>query len=189
VVDLVLILRVSALYGHCKIITSFLGCLFTSQFAAVVALKVIISKGSTIGLYYEFLPGCWYFYDEIGTRWRYSWWIPFIFGDVILLTLTLAKAYSYRDHCNPIVRLLARDSVLYFVPMLACLVQNIVSNIIPNRVGFVIIPTEWLACIAVSRMMMSIRSLVFNDLLTTQRLEFSTIIIPSRDGREDEHNS
>jgi len=70
--------------------------------------------------------------------------------------------------------------------MLACLVQNIVSNIIPE---IVIIPTEWLACMAVSRMMMSIRGLAFNELLTTRRIQFSTIVFPGRDGGEDEDNS
>lgn len=40
-------------------------------------------------------------------------------------------------------------------------------------------------------MMMSIRGLAFNDLLTAQRLQFSTIVIAGRDGEdgEDEDDS
>lgn len=38
-------------------------------------------------------------------------------------------------------------------------------------------------------MLISIRTLMLNDLLTTQRLQFSTIVIADRVGGEDEDNS
>jgi len=139
----------------------------------------------TVSLSYEFLPGCWAHSTNSKSivLWRNGWWIPFICGDGILLILTLAKAFSYRDQFNRTIRLLARDSVLYFIPMFASLVWNVVAQS-SARPGLLMVPSEWIACISVSRMMLSIRSLTFNEPLTTQRLNFSTLIFENRDHAE-----
>jgi len=176
VIGLVLLLRVSALYDHNKVILSFLTCLFTCQLAAVIVARVVDEKDMTPILYYESLPGCWYNVTESKSAalWRDASWIPFMCVDGILLVLTFAKAFSYRDHPNPTIKLLARDSLLYFIPMFASMVWDIVP--IPSaNLGFQIIQPEWIACIAVSRMMLSIRSLVCNNPLSTQRTILSTI--------------
>jgi len=98
-------------------------------------------------------------------------------SDGILLVLALVKTFTYRDHLNPMIRLLARDSVLYFAPMFACLVETVVSFSLKRGVS---LPTEWIACIAVARMMLNLRSLVFNGPLSTQQLVFSSGIPKSR---------
>jgi len=95
--------------------------------------------------------------------------------DGILLTLALVKAFAFRGNFNPTIRLLARDSVLYFVLMFACLVVNLAAGL-PGLNIPVVIPAEWIACIAVSRMMMNIRSLVFDDSGSSQRVELSTLV-------------
>ena len=41
----------------------------------------------------------------------------------------------------------------------------------------------------VSWMMMSMRSIMFDDLLTTQQLQFSTVVIQNRDGEDDDNSA
>jgi len=81
--QLVLLIRVSALYDHSKIWLSFLLCLFTCQFAAVIVGTVIKINMQTFILDYQFMPGCWVEYPttESNTRWTYPWWIPFMCFD------------------------------------------------------------------------------------------------------------
>jgi len=70
--------------------------------------------------------------------------------------------------------------------MFACLVWNLIPNTIMS--GLLKFPAEWIACISVSRMMLSIRSLAFNDPLSTQRLKFSTMVFENRNHAEDAEN-
>jgi hypothetical protein len=192
--QLVLLMRVSALYGHNKFWLSFLLCFFTCQLAVVIAATVITIKMQTPELYYQFIPGCWYNYNvtQSSLRWEYSWWIPFICFDGVLLILTLIKAFSYWDHnFNPTIRLLARDSIVYFAIMFGCVVMNITAYF--NSTGSFSMPAEWIACIAVSQMMMNIRSLAFNSPLASQGVNFSAIIfrraIGSRGAGTEQHVS
>jgi len=186
--QLILLIRVSALYGHGKIMLSFLVCLFTCQLAAVVVATAVSLKMSTPTLYYEFFPGCWAGSKDTDSnlRWGYSWWIPFICFDGILFLLTVAKAFYYRDNFSLTFRLLARDSIVYFSMMFTCLVVNIAIYFSPSGSASVTFPPEWIACIAVSRMMMNIRGLKFNDPLGSQGVYFSTIIFRNRDATEND---
>jgi len=187
--EIVLLIRVSALYYHDKIILSLLVCLFTCQFIAIVICTVFALTIITPVLFYEFLPGCWVQIrdTESALRWSYSWWIPFVSFDGILLVLTFIKAISYRD--TPAIRLVARDSAFYFALMFSCLIANI-AVYFPGTAIAVYIPTEWIACIAVSRMMMNIRGLTFDKLHSTRGLELSTLAFRRRvhtdqgDGRD-----
>jgi hypothetical protein len=92
----------------------------------------------------------------------YSFWIPFIIFDGTLVILTLYKAFSYRTLSSHTIRLLARDSVIYFAIMLMVLLENVLTNVLTTNLP-ITIPADWIACIAVSRMMMNIRGLVFDD--------------------------
>jgi len=183
-VQLIVLIRVSAMYGHNKILLRFLVCFFTCQMVAVIVATVIILKMPTPALYYEFLSGCWVSVDTTNKdmRYRYIWWIPFACFDGILFLLTIAKALHYRDNFNPTIRLLARDSIVYFVIMFCtCIVGNMVIFTSPVAVAS---PAEWIGCIAVSRMMMNIRGLLFNDPLGSQGVKFSTISFRNRDCAE-----
>jgi len=62
--------------------------------------------------------------------------------------------------------------------MFGCVVANITQDFqssLPIK-----IPAEWIACIAVSRMMMNIRGLIFNNPLSSQGVDFSAIIFRNR---------
>jgi len=158
---------------------SFLIGFFTCQLAAVAVVTIIDVKTSIPLLSYQFLPGCM----ALSACWLYSWWIMFLCSDGILFILTLLKSLSYRDNFNLTIRLLARDSAVYFAIMLTCLVLNIAVYYSPSY--SVIIPVEWVACIAVSRMMMNLRGLAFNDPLGSQGIDFSVVIFRNRDRGTD----
>jgi len=180
--QLVLLIRVSALYGHSKIWLSFLLCFFTFQFAAVIVGVVVNVKMETAVLSYQFIPGCWA-HSESNLGRNYLWWIPFICFDGVLLILTLGKAFSYRDNFNPTIKLLAQDSIVYFAIISGCVLLTIVTW--PHPSISVNIPAEWVVCIAVSRMMMNIRGLTFNNPLVSQGINFSAIIFRNRSGLEN----
>jgi len=185
--ELILVIRVSALYGHNKIVLGFLAFFFTCQVAALISEIVIETKMMTPVLNYNYLPGCWMQLEggENHFRWYNSWCFPFLCFDGILLILTLVKALSYRDNFNPTIRLLARDSILYFVIICAIQVANI-AVAFKAIVNFNI-PVGCVACIAVSRMMMNIQSLaVFNNPLASQGLPLSTIVFHHQSRTEGE---
>jgi hypothetical protein len=92
---------------------------------AVIVEVAVLQKLVNSVLSYEFLPGC---SSDTGStrsdeRWHYSWPVPFISFEGILLVLTLVKAFPYRN--NPMITLLARDSIFYFALMFASLLENI----------------------------------------------------------------
>jgi len=171
VAELVLLIRVSALYGHDKIARRVLVGLFICQLVAVIVITVFVTKGFTLYSHYEFLPGC-----QISHIWEHQrvWWIPFTCFDGTLFILALLKTLSHRKNSFPTIRLLARDSIFYFAITCSGLVINIFQNVNFETMP-IVIPTEWIACIAVSRMMMNIRGLIFDDPNGTQGIEFSRI--------------
>jgi len=184
VVELVLLLRVSALYGHNKITMGILIGIFTCQLVAVVVMTVFVTKTSSLSLYYEFIPGCW---TDSWNR-GYAWWIPFACFDGILFILAFIKTLSYQENPCSIARILAQDSICYFAIAFGCQVINIVSQRYFTIVTVVLVgfPAEWVACIAVSRMMMNIIGLVFDDPHGTLGIEISTLEFQRR--TEDECN-
>jgi len=177
VAELILLIRVSAIYGHNRIILSFLTCLFLGHLAGVIIVVIFSEKIFDTAIYYEFLPGCWTFVNgsPSGARWNSSWPIPFICLEATLLILTLAKAFSYWNYSYITIKLLARDSIIFFAIMFVCLLENIIV-VSGGRWLIVLIPTEWIACMAVSRMMLNIRGLTFNDPLDTQGLQLTSLL-------------
>jgi len=145
IADLILVIRVSALYGHSKIMQHFLVCFFVCQMVTVIVIMSILTKQTTPILLYQFSPGC---FSTIPDNW-YSFYIPFLIFDGILLMLTAFQVFSYsRQDINPVVILLARDSIVYFAILFAALLVNTILLIAPS--GLVIkFPPECIACIAV----------------------------------------
>jgi len=177
VAELILLIRVSAIYGHSRMILSFLTCLFLGHMVSVIVVVIFSEKILFPVMQYEFLPGCWVSMDSSPStaRWNYSWPIPFICLEAILLVLTLAKTFSYWNHSNATIKLLAQDSMMYFAIMFVCMLENIIV-VSGNRWVVIMIPTEWIACMAVSRMMLNIRGLRFNDPLDTQGLQLTSLL-------------
>jgi len=160
-VELVLIVRVSALYERNKIILRSLIVLFTCEIIAVIINTSFLVKGTAAVLGYEFLPSC----SGTSPSDTYSFWVPFAAFEGIMMSLTIYKMIRHRnDLVNPTMRLLARDSSIYFIIMFASLLVNVMmfryDTVLPD---VAMIPSSCIACIAVSRMMMNIRSLASND--------------------------
>jgi len=157
--DLILAIRVSALYGHSKIMRCFLVGFFACQIVTVIVIQSIILTQTTPILVVQLFPGCYAVTPEL----YYSFYIPFLIFDGVLLMLTAFQIFSYsRQNLNPVVKMLARDSIIYFALLFAALLVNVILATMPN--GLVIrFPAECIACIAVSRMMMNMRGLAFDD--------------------------
>jgi len=79
------------------------------------------------------------------------------------MLLTAYKLLSYRDQMNRTVTLLARDSIVYFIIVFACLAFILASQVDLNIPVDVVIPSQCITSIAVGRMMMNIRGLVLDD--------------------------
>jgi len=77
-------------------------------------------------LYYEYLPGCWEY--SPGTPNQWAKWTTFLSVEGVIMLLTLYKSLAYRKQSNRTVTVLARDSILYFVVVFACLVSVLVSD-------------------------------------------------------------
>jgi len=171
IAEAVLILRVCALYGQRKLFVRLLTGLFALEMIAVIANTSILMRGTKQLYYYEFLPGCWSNTPE-GI---YSFWIPFTIFDGIIMLLTLYKVVPFRDGRNRTVSLLARDSIVYFVVVFSTMVINEVVY----KLGIpfdLMLPSECIACISISRMMMNIRGLVMDDPIHTVYLQSLSFI-------------
>jgi len=94
------------------------------------------------------------------------------------MLLTLYKSLAYRKQSNRTVTVLARDSILYFVVVFACLVSVLVSD----KKGIAVsvqIPAQCVASISVGRMMMNIRGLILNDPEHTVHLQTLQFAVPA----------
>ncbi|KIM82169.1 hypothetical protein PILCRDRAFT_470574 [Piloderma croceum F 1598] len=77
IADLILVIRVSALYGHSKIMRHFLVFFFACQMVTVIVITSILTKQTTPILLYQFVPGCYATVPD----YFYSFYIPFLIFD------------------------------------------------------------------------------------------------------------
>jgi len=162
----ILIIRVCALYGQQKLFARFLTGIFALEMISAVVNTSLLLRETRQLYYYEFLPGCWSYLAH-GV---YSFWIPFTIFDGIIMFLTLYKVFPFRGGHGRTVSLLARDSIVYFV----VLFSTMVINEIVYKLGIQFdlqLPSECIACISVSRMMMNIRGLAMDDPDNTVHLQ------------------
>jgi len=171
-VELVLIVRVWALYARNKIVMGFLISLFACEMVVVLVNTSILVKNTASVLGYEFLPSC----STIAPSDTYSFWIPFATFEGIMMTLTLCKLVTHRKDLNPTLWLLARDSSIYFIIMFASLLANVMmfryDKLLPD---VAMVPSSAIACIAVSRMMMNIRSLALCGPMDIDSIQLDTV--------------
>ncbi|KIM91464.1 hypothetical protein PILCRDRAFT_130120 [Piloderma croceum F 1598] len=109
--------------------------------------------------------------------------------EAVLMLLTAYKSIAYRNQTNRAIIVLARDSILYFVVVFACLASVLALDIPLYITVSVQIPAQCVASIAVGRMMMNIRGLVMGDpehtaYLTT--LQFYPNVQPNVSSTESE---
>ncbi|KIM86021.1 hypothetical protein PILCRDRAFT_816568 [Piloderma croceum F 1598] len=171
-VELVLIVRVWALYERNKIILRFLIAFFTCEMMVVAVNTSILDKNTASILGYEFLPSC----SMIIPSNTYSFWIPFVAFEGVMMSLTLYKLFGHRKDLNPTLWLIARDSSIYFIAMFASLLANVMffryDQVLPD---VAMVPSACIACIAVSRMMMNIRSLALNAPRDIDSIQLDTV--------------
>jgi len=159
-----MIIRVCSLYGHRKlVIWSLYGCFVAVLAVTIVTQGLYINSSYTI-LLYEFLPGC-IFWNAGNTNIQWGTCIPALSFEGALIFLTMCKVISYRNGMNQIIRVLARDSIVYFIIVFAGLALTVANVIHPFSVaGFpVLFATQCIISLVVGRMMMNIRGLILDD--------------------------
>ncbi|TFK44070.1 hypothetical protein BDQ12DRAFT_2176 [Crucibulum laeve] len=166
-VEVILILRVLALYSNNKKIAYFLFTLITVEmiaFSGIVLMAVLHTRGFSGE---NVFSGCLF----ILPGYFYTGWIPGIIFESILIILTIYKSLKFANTC-PTVKVLTRDSVVYFFSMFSILVFNLVYSIYGNKLiaPLIIHPSSVLSCIAAARLTMNIRKFTmrsFGDDSTT----------------------
>ncbi|KAF9000468.1 hypothetical protein BDQ17DRAFT_674837 [Cyathus striatus] len=120
----------------------------------VMSILVLLnSKGFPGGAVFS---GCRYVIPD----YYFVGWIPGILFESILMIFTIKKSF-FSSFQNSTVRIIARDSIVYFVLMLVALTFNLVYSLVGNIyiAPLLILPSSVIACIAASRISMNLRQL------------------------------
>jgi hypothetical protein len=163
-VELILIMRVSAIYNSSFLMYVFFG-FYCCEVGSMLGMIGFLYRTSANPLVTpSYLPGC---YSLGFVPWLYGFWVAPVILESIIVILTLLKALRLmRDpiHGSPTLRLIARDSVVYFLIMFSILTANLfIFKFAPPFVSSLLIgPSSSIACVAVGRMMMNMRSLSLN---------------------------
>ncbi|KIM76740.1 hypothetical protein PILCRDRAFT_826131 [Piloderma croceum F 1598] len=175
-VELLLIIRVCSLYDHRKLVVWFLRGIFVVALVSAIVPHTLAAHTMRVISYYEFLPGCWFISHKQNMPTTWAHWVVFLSVEGIIMILTASKAFSFYNHLNRTIIVLARDSFIYFVIILACLASVLACNIGKAKIS-IQVPTQCIASVAVGRMMMNLRGLILDDPEHTahlQALEFIT---------------
>ncbi|KAJ6451278.1 hypothetical protein C8R45DRAFT_91220 [Mycena sanguinolenta] len=180
-VEIILMVRVLAICGHRKRVRNFLIVVFLCAMAAWITLSSKImakTTGSPGGILF---PGCLF----SAPKYFFAAWIPPVAFEstIILITLYYLSKYEW-SHINLTLRVLARDSMLYFLIMFSVLIANLfIAKFGRDFLGSLLIaPSSVIACVAAARMMMNIREVADADVVLQPRsvqsnlpaIEFST---------------
>ncbi|KAJ7221063.1 hypothetical protein C8J57DRAFT_1393313 [Mycena rebaudengoi] len=119
-VEVILILRVFAVCGHREAIRRFLVGLFACEMIDRVTLSMSKTTGFPGG---DLFPGCLFW----APKYFYAVWIPAVVFEstIILITLYYLGAYEGSKQVNVTLRVLARDSMIYFLIMFSVLLANL----------------------------------------------------------------
>ncbi|KAF8895380.1 hypothetical protein BD779DRAFT_722887 [Infundibulicybe gibba] len=153
-VEIMLILRIIALYQHNKRIVYFLVPLFLVEMAAWIAMSIPILLNTKATPGGDSFTGCLY---SAPPYYYLAWLIPVGFESIII-ALTIFKTLQYKT-MGPTLTILARDSAIYFLLMFSVLFANLIlSKFGHGFIGSLLIaPSTIIACIAAARMSMNIR--------------------------------
>ncbi|KAF8149368.1 hypothetical protein B0H34DRAFT_802378 [Crassisporium funariophilum] len=163
-VELMLILRVLALYGNAKTMARLLTALYALQMMAWTILSILILVNVRPipgkGLY----SGCLYHAPPISG----FGWLPALVFESILIFLTIHKSRKFGDF-TPILKVLARDSVVYFLSITALLLFNVLYTSFGQKLlaPSLILPSSVLTSIAAARLTMNIRAFTMDEALAT----------------------
>jgi hypothetical protein len=186
--ELLLIIRVCSLYGHRKSIVWPLGGFFVLAFIGAIVSQTFYDRHWQQILYFKFLPGCWAWTSySHGAVNQWPMWAIFLSVEGVLMLLTIYKLLSYRNQLNPTITVLARDSLVYFVIIFACLASIVATDVEGNiLISTIKVPTQCITSVAVGRMMMNIRGLILDDPEHTVHLQTMQFTTSSNSGAEIE---
>ncbi|KAF9010838.1 hypothetical protein BDQ17DRAFT_1347021 [Cyathus striatus] len=174
VVELILMIRVVAIYLNNKKITKFLLFTFSLEqliWIGVATYNTIGTRGIPGGNVFQ---GCVYATPEI----VYITWMAPLFFECILFMLTMMRVRKYEEFSG-LLKVLTRDSITYFVVAIGCLLFIIFYPLSTNRLYVVLplLPTSAMSCIGASRMSFNIRECLMTDALTTFECEVQSMAI------------
>jgi len=165
-VEMILIIRVAALYGNSKPMFTVLLTLYCCEMGAMLGITGFLYRGNPDPVpSVSFLPGC---YSISFVTWLYGYWVAPVILEGIVMILTIYKTLSFlynTNHGTPTLVLMARDSVVYFSIMFSVLLANLIifKSAPPFLTSLLIGPSSAIACVAMARMMMNMRSLPYDD--------------------------
>ncbi|KAJ6553010.1 hypothetical protein B0H19DRAFT_1155470 [Mycena capillaripes] len=158
-VEIILMLRVFAISGHRKAIRHFLIGLFTCEMIAWVTVSSIIMHETTGVPGGSLFPGCLF----SAPKYFYAAWIPPVVFEstIVIITLYYLTAYEWSRKINVTLRVLARDSMIYFLIMFSVLIANLlIARFGRDFLGSLFIaPSSVIACVGAARMMMNLREI------------------------------
>ncbi|KAH8120478.1 hypothetical protein DFH11DRAFT_1739582 [Phellopilus nigrolimitatus] len=189
--SVILMIRVHALYNRSRIALVVLTVLLVVQATAMAALLISLLKifhvisftsGTTCGSFQTF------------PRWFALFWLPAVLIDLLLLLLTLYKAFYFlkmtpgkRLSSSRLFETLVRDQILYFVGVLFVASANMVAvSLMPLlicvAVGFVLA----FPLIMGSRLLLNLREMA-DDRLESNAPTISTLIFAPGQPVRSEH--
>jgi len=189
VVQLLLVTRVCSLYGNRKFLIWSLRALVAGAVVGGAVAEALYVRQWYAILYYKFLAGCWVTSTYLNHITEWPIWAALLFVEGVLMLLTAYKLFSYRNEMNQTVAILARDSIVYFMVIFACLIMEIVSTVDINFTIQVMTPAQCIASIAVGRMMMNIRGLIMEDPEHTVHLQTLQFAARTNAGSEVEERT
>jgi len=152
------ILRVLALYSLDKKVLVFLVVLSIASVTAAVCVDIHALNEATAIPGGGMFSGCLLGIPSL----IYAQWIPLACFESTILVMTVYKALTYRRSI-PVLRVLARDSIIYFSTIVSFLMANLFFTRFAK--GFLkelwFEPSIVVGCIAVARMTLNIRE--FSD--------------------------
>ncbi|RDB16253.1 hypothetical protein Hypma_003020 [Hypsizygus marmoreus] len=178
-VDVILILRVMAIYGHSKAMTGFLVCTFILSLTAWVTLAFFVLSGTTTLPQSELFTGCLF----SAPSYFFAAWIPPVAFESVIIVLTLFRTFRYASVPRAL-HVLARDSIVYFVIVFLMLIANLfIARFGAGFLGaLLIVPCSVVACVAAARMTMNIREFTMSDTVEVTPSAFEMSVIQFRPG-------
>ncbi|KAJ7348308.1 hypothetical protein DFH08DRAFT_865728 [Mycena albidolilacea] len=162
-VEIILMIRVFAISGHRKTIRIFLVGLFICEMIAWITLSSVILTKTTGAPGGSLFPGCLF----SAPKYFFAAWIPAVVFEstIILITVYYLSAYEWSKNVNSTLRILARDSMIYFLIMFSVLLANLfIARFGRDFLGSLLIaPSSVIACVGAARMMMNLREISAED--------------------------
>ncbi|KAF8162619.1 hypothetical protein B0H34DRAFT_692088 [Crassisporium funariophilum] len=159
-VELMLILRVLALYENSKFMARLLAAIYSVQMLSwtVICTMILVNiRGIPGGNLYS---GCLY----ETPRYAYVGYVPGLVFECLLIVLTMYKARKLGKF-SPTLQILVRDSIIYFVSMTAVLAFNTFYLRFGHHLlgPSLILPSSVVTSISAARLTMNIRAITMDD--------------------------